>query len=299
MPVKLAYNGAVNGSITETVINSKESPEVKLVIPEQNITTSTGKINAYIYSPSGYNVPQITKSEIEGGTYKKPVFTFKVIVNGVSSASTVTLNALGGIPDKKFNTSEGHKFIYLPVLGPDGKWWLNNNLGADYANVNSPVFDPAKQAQSYNDHHAYGSLFQWGRVDDTGYELINWTSALGGTPVKANAGWKDNSQLPNYDNDPCPNGWRTPNVTELTVLRDAIGGGRSNFASSALHLPTGGYRYSSSAWLGDVGRVGNYWSSNSDSTTSAHSLYISVSEALIRGGVRANARSVRCLKDKP
>lgn len=36
--------------------------------------------------------------------------------------------------------------FYLPIKGPDGKTWLSNNLGADYANLNSPHFSPATQA---------------------------------------------------------------------------------------------------------------------------------------------------------
>lgn len=54
-----------------------------------------------------------------------------------------------------------HQFVYLPIKGSDGKWWLNNNLGADYANINSSVFDFTKQATDWRDIHAAGSLFQW------------------------------------------------------------------------------------------------------------------------------------------
>jgi hypothetical protein len=57
-------------------------------------------------------------------------------------------------------------------MGEDGKVWLNNNLGADYSNVSSSSFSPGTQATVYNDYHAYGSLFQWGRPAD-GHELIS------------------------------------------------------------------------------------------------------------------------------
>lgn len=69
-----------------------------------------------------------------------------------------------------------HQFVYLPVKGPGEKWWLNNNLGADYSNLNSPHFDFTKQAENWNDGHAAGSLFQWARLAD-GHELMSYDNA--------------------------------------------------------------------------------------------------------------------------
>ena len=101
-------------------------------------------------------------------------------VNGNSKGS-VNLDVIGGIPDRNF-ADANHKFIYLPVTAADGNVWLNNNLGANYANVNHASFNPTQQATAYNDHHAYGSIFQWGRYSD-GHELINYSSSTAGTPV--------------------------------------------------------------------------------------------------------------------
>ena len=82
---------------------------------------------------------------------------------------------------KKTNNRFEHRFVYLPVTNPKtGRTWLNNNLGAEYANKNSSDYNPSQQATASNDYLAYGSLFQWGRKAD-GHELINWYSDTNGT----------------------------------------------------------------------------------------------------------------------
>ena len=107
--------------------------------------------------------------------------------------SGFTVRLMSGIPDRRFlvETKDGgghdvydHKFIYVPVITPStsqyayiaNQVWLNNNLGAEYTRVGSPVFDPGQQAKEYNDHHAFGSLFQYGRPAD-GHELVTYTNA--------------------------------------------------------------------------------------------------------------------------
>ncbi len=82
---------------------------------------------------------------------------------------------------KKTNGIFEHRFVYLPVKNnTTGRTWLNNNLGADYANVDSSAYDPSQQAKTSTDYFAYGSSFQWGRKAD-GHELRNWTSGTSGT----------------------------------------------------------------------------------------------------------------------
>ena len=82
---------------------------------------------------------------------------------------------------KKTNGKFEHRFVYLPVKNnTTGRTWLNNNLGADYANVDSNAYNPSQQATTSNDYLAYGSLFQWGRKAD-GHELFDWTGATAGT----------------------------------------------------------------------------------------------------------------------
>ncbi len=82
---------------------------------------------------------------------------------------------------KKTNGVFEHRFVYLAVENnTTGKTWLNNNLGASYADMNSSAYNPSQQATARNDYKAYGSLFQWGRKAD-GHELFDWTGATAGT----------------------------------------------------------------------------------------------------------------------
>lgn len=101
--------------------------------------------------------------------------------NGGTTTSEFKVRLTPGIPDRRFaiqtNGVYEHRFIYVAVKDPIyGRTWLNNNLGADYTNLDSPVFDPGQQAIIHGDHHAFGSLFQYGRPAD-GHELVNYTNA--------------------------------------------------------------------------------------------------------------------------
>lgn len=66
-----------------------------------------------------------------------------------------------------------HDFVYCAVQGPNGKKWLNLNLGAEYAKVGSPYFNPQAGPTGFEDWKAFGSLFQDGRKAD-GHELVTY-----------------------------------------------------------------------------------------------------------------------------
>ncbi|MGP6603953.1 hypothetical protein, partial [Ornithobacterium rhinotracheale] len=66
---------------------------------------------------------------------------------------TLNVKGISGIPDRCYGKTtlecvgyganeKEHDFVYIPITGPDGKTWLNNNLGAEYARVGSPHFNP-------------------------------------------------------------------------------------------------------------------------------------------------------------
>ncbi|WP_394264878.1 hypothetical protein [Bergeyella zoohelcum] len=74
--------------------------------------------------------------------------------------------------DKHYGDGD-HNFIYCAVMGPNGKKWLNLNLGAEYAKESSPHFNPEAVPTDYNDWKASGSLFQYGRKAD-GHELVTY-----------------------------------------------------------------------------------------------------------------------------
>lgn len=76
-----------------------------------------------------------------------------------------------------------HNFIYCAVQGPNGKKWLNLNLGAEYAKEDSPHFNPEAEPIDYKDWKASGSLFQYGRKAD-GHELVTYDGSYNQWLVK-------------------------------------------------------------------------------------------------------------------
>ena len=140
---------------------------------------------------------------------------------------------------KKTHNKFEHRFVYLPVTNSKtGRTWLNNNLGAWYANVGRNIYNPSQQATNANDNYAKGSLFQWGRKAD-GHELVTrwWgngtidqlatTTTKSDNPtdgkfIAVNSDWRVH---PNDDlwkgidapNNPCPAHYRVPTKKELDV----------------------------------------------------------------------------------
>jgi uncharacterized protein (TIGR02145 family) len=309
-----------------------------------SVVTSTsgqgGDVNGFTISyPAGTfaasgTIP-VTVTVDGDGSYaaKKQLFgiqetiaTLPFVSNGTNKGN-ILLGVVGGIPDRAFgqtiNGANNHNFVYLPVVGADGKTWLNHNLGAHYSNINHASFNPAQQATSISDHLAYGSLFQWGRAAD-GHELITYTSGTLGTPVNGTTSTLSGTDTPahkwfittssgNYDwrtpqnnnlwqgvsgtNNPCPVGYRLPTNAELTTLVTTSSiTSSATAASSTLKLTLPGNRSSSDGSLSSVGINGYYWSS-SVGGTSASIRYFSSGGTFTFIDLRANGWSVRCLKD--
>jgi uncharacterized protein (TIGR02145 family) len=195
---------------------------------------------------------------------------------------------------------------YGTILSSTGKCFLDRNLGA------------TQVATEYNDYHAYGDLFQWGRSAD-GHQAITWTSSSTGTPVYGSTStnadvpsnnlfitendspydwrvnqnstlWESNASI----NNPCPTGWRIPTNNEWQAEIDTLNE-ESTTVYSKLKLTVAGYRDFSDASLGYMGSDGYYWSSSVNSTD-ASNLYV-VSNAEMYPNYRANGYSIRCLKD--
>ena len=242
-------------------------------------------------------------------------------VNGNSKGS-LDLDVIGGIPDRNF-ADANHKFIYLPVTAADGSVWLNNNLGANYTNMNHASFNPIQQATAYNDHHAYGSLYQWGRYSD-GHELINYTNATTGTAVNGTTSTNSTSDTPGNNlfiiessspndwrvpqndnlwqgeagiNNPCPQGYRLPTEAEYDALVAAEGiTNRLTAASSILAFSSAGIRSFSNGVVSNEGGNGVYWSSLFISTYASLRNFVSGS-ASAGADYRVVGNSVRCIQD--
>ncbi|MDY3316751.1 hypothetical protein PG630_05455 [Riemerella anatipestifer] len=199
-------------------------------------------------------------------------FNFSDIQTG--NLAKYTLRAIAGIPDRCWGKTtqecvgyganvQEHNFHYVPIKGPDGRTWLNNNLGAGYARLDSPYFNPVHQAgtldavnttsavllsnptinQIRGDWRAYGSIFQWQRKAD-GHELINWTSSTSGTPKynglgSVSSSWTNagtNRFIPDYTSE---ESWVIDSVNrDITNHRLWTANGSNNPCPVGYHVPT-------------------------------------------------------------
>ncbi|MDY3317540.1 FISUMP domain-containing protein [Riemerella anatipestifer] len=336
-----SYNAAVATPTTTALGQDGDMNTISLSIPSGNFLVSGDLVATLTVDGDGvYNVTKKAPGE------QYDIATIPYSINGTNYE--LKLVGIGGIPDRCFgkttqqclsdmgspsswaSTEMEHQFIYIPITGPDGRTWLNNNLGANYANVNSSVFNPTQQATSKTDHNAYGSLFQWQRKPD-GHELINWTSSTNGTPKYtgsgsiasswANAGtnkfipsgssdwaWVNSSTnqsgphnlwQTNGSNNPCPVGYHVPTHAEQVALLNAIGGGNSNmWNEQKLRLPASGIRDSNIGSLSLQSSYSHLWSSEQYSSHGSWDLLFFSSNSLADNYYnRAYGFSVRCIKD--
>ncbi|MGV4470712.1 hypothetical protein ACQ1PY_10240, partial [Ornithobacterium rhinotracheale] len=197
--IKIPYTNGKGSYNAVNINNIRTAPgqggdvnDLSLSIPAGNFGVK-GELTATIKVEG--NGEYLVKQMAPGESYD--IATFPIDMNGTHY--NVVLKGIGGIPDRCFGKTtlecvgyganvKEHEFIYVPIEGPDGRTWLNNNLGADYANVNSPHFNPTQQATSKTDYKAYGSMFQWGR-EANGHELVDWTSSTSGRVVHSNLSW--------------------------------------------------------------------------------------------------------------
>ncbi|WP_018676726.1 hypothetical protein [Riemerella columbina] len=132
---------------------------------------------------------------------------------------------LPGIPDRYANqktrdyagnraeNAYEHDMFYMPILGTDGKIWLNNNLGANYSKLEEPVFYPFQRAKNIRDKDAFGSHFEWGRMPD-GHELLSGLTDENEIEAKLKKiGWIKKEDLKEFHN-PCPTGYHAPSIKE-------------------------------------------------------------------------------------
>ncbi|MDY3315849.1 hypothetical protein D1J36_007650 [Riemerella anatipestifer] len=275
--VNIPYSDAqpANGAYTayeQTLALKNESgymQDFKLSYPAGNFTGSSGTIPAKLKNVSGATYyPALAP---EDGIYRNVISNanaYTISLNG-SSTTTLRVQTLTGVPDRCFKETtlqcvgygedvEEHNFVYLPIQGPDGRIWLNNNLGADYAKVDSPWFNPAYQAgaldpnntniavvldtpsaeQIKKDWRAYGSLFQWQRQPD-GHELINWTNSTSGISKYGITSTSSNSWTDAGSNKLISSGWVNSSLASSGSynLWQSSGVGKTNPCPSGYHVP--------------------------------------------------------------
>jgi hypothetical protein len=186
IPVTATGSGTLPGfstaiSIPAALTEDGVSRDLTLSWAEQSFTSGTTAITATIAAVGGtLNIKKLDVNSGIGNDNRGVLMgSFSYPYDNAGNMTSFEVRGISGIVDRMFGIAdnagdtESHKFIYVPVESPiTGKIWLNNNLGANYANVNHPSFNPAQQAQATNDFNAYGSTFQWGRKPD-GHELIN------------------------------------------------------------------------------------------------------------------------------
>ncbi len=186
-----------------------------------------------------------------------------------------------------------------------GKTWMDRNLGA------------SRVALGTSDAMSYGSLYQWGRLND-GHQ-VRFSGTTTTLSITENPGHNDfiltssspddwitpqNNNLwqgESGTNNPCPKGFRLPTITEWEdevatwTTQDAVGA-----YSSVLKLTVGGLRSNSSGSVNSDDIYGFYSCSTTDGTEVRY-LFFCCSGS---GGTntasstkRAKGLSIRCIKD--
>jgi hypothetical protein len=304
----IAYTGGNGGTYPEQTVTSTGVTGLTATLVAGAIATGNGTITF----------------TISGTPSSSGTASFVISLGGQSCTLTIPVGILDRAYGQTIYGANNHNFIYLPVTGADGKTWLNNNLGADYANVSHPSFNPSQQATSETDHLAYGSLFQWGRSAD-GHELINWVSSTSATAVNGTTATRPDADTSanalfitinsgNFDwrgsiqndalwqgvsgtNNPCPVGYRLPTLAELTTLVTTSSITNSaTAASSAMKFTVPGRRFNGSGSLNILGSFGYYWSSSVSGTGASFRRFYSGGTDTFDFG-RAYGLTVRCLKE--
>lgn len=183
-----------------------------------------------------------------------------------------------------------------------GQTWMDRNIGA------------TQQATSSTDANSYGDLYQWGRLSD-GHQCrtSTTTTALSSTDVPGHNqfilddtfpfDWRDpqNGNLwqgVNGVNNPCPNGYRVPTITEWTnerlswFVQDIAGA----FASP-LKLSLSGMRNGFTGALQLVGTQGHYWSSTTSADRAGKLVFRAGFTSTSSPENRYHAFPVRCIKN--
>ncbi|TZF92718.1 hypothetical protein FW781_20215 [Chryseobacterium panacisoli] len=339
IPVTTTGTGSLSAwsSTTTVPANLTEdgiSRQLTLSWAAQTYNSNTKSIKARLTAIGGtLNAKKLDINAGIGNDYLGVLMArFQFPSNNTGASKNYDVRILPGIPDKMFGIPDAggsnntHNFLYLPVQAEDGYTWLNNNLGADYANTNGSNFSIAQQATGPKDFRAYGSMFQWGRKPD-GHELMIWTASNAGTPVNpivnpaatdnptdsrfigTGGGWRVTAdgtlwQNGSTPNNPCPRGFKVPSAAQLTNYIAAVkplglGGGINAAASSKLAFPAAGKRDASFGTISSSysGSSGFYWGSGASGQSGDIFQISEFGEHGVSSSGTAQGSSVRCIKE--
>jgi len=279
--------------------------------------TVTARGIAYSKSPD----PTIANNTLSAGSGTGP---FTVNITGLSPGTTYYLRAYatnsagiaygqqvnftttGGIsgeyPEDYVHCNPDNPTAVVDVINPiTGRTWMDRNLGA------------WQVATSPTDEAAYGDLYQWGRFADghqcrtspTTDTLSNSDQPGHGSFILSSNDLMD-WRSPQNDslwlgvdgvNNPCPHGYRLPTQAELHAERMSWSPNNSAGAfASPLKFTVAGFRITTDGSLDWDGTVGRYWTSSVSGSNSL-SLFITSARSHISPSNRANASSVRCIKN--
>ncbi|CAI9429809.1 Fibrobacter succinogenes major paralogous domain [Candidatus Ornithobacterium hominis] len=234
--------------------------------------------------------------------------------------------------DKHFGDGK-HDFVYCATTVSEGGYnrtWLNLNLGAAYADINNPDFDPTvnkvnKTGETiHRDKNLYGSLYQWQRASD-GHEFRDsettpkladtWTDtgeAAGKFITIGNNNdfnWVENGKGASDSdlelwragrvNNPCPSGFHVPTLEEWQQLINAVRSNNQMYTQNKLpNLAVAGYRsYNRNGLLDEVGTEGHCWSSSVSNSNRAYHVSSLSGHITMNDSDRAIGLSVRCIKN--
>ncbi|MCT7904213.1 fibrobacter succinogenes major paralogous domain [Candidatus Ornithobacterium hominis] len=238
--------------------------------------------------------------------------------------------------DKLFGISGKHDFVYCAttVTGTNYiKTWLNLNLGAEYANINSPDFNPTVNktgTDAHNEAKTYGSLYQWQRASD-GHEFrnseatkeelaTNWRNtgeAAGkfiiGDPIWVRDGLDaSGSDLELWrvagDNNPCPLGYHVPTIEQWQQFFQAVTDNNFSLDNSDStgqiwtqnklpNLAAASFRHYESDLQEGERFYGFYWSSSAADGSNARYVNFHSERSSTSSFYPASGYSVRCIKD--
>jgi uncharacterized protein (TIGR02145 family) len=272
---------------------------------------------------NGDGLYKAKKLDIEDDAGGLIVMFFAYDTDSSGDTGYAKIRIVPAIPDRYYNIPDNngdittHRFLYLPVVSSTGKVWLNNNLGANYANTELGL-NYTKQASASNDSNAYGSLYQWGRRSD-GHDLIDRAAGTGvydTNTTQSNApehvdfitsdtapfDWRVDSNdtlwsAPDAMSTICPTGYRIPTISELEAERTAWTTDDSTGAwKSALKLTTAGYRKNNDGSIAKADAMGFYWSSTTDGTLARFLTFDGGSASTAYKDDRAKGMAVRCIQ---